>query len=99
MKIKPPEHTLKGKHKEKKQLTEVCGPGGIVLRVHPQGLLPPVLLTWTPALQDAGDGPVRQTERREREGAKRGSSSGGGGAEREVVMDGRCRHEELCRHG
>lgn len=80
-KIKPPEHTFKGKHKEKtKKLTEVCGPGGIVLRVHPQGLLPPVLLTWTPALQHAGDGPVRHIEK------------GRGGAEREVVMDGRCRH-------
>lgn len=31
-----------------------------MLRMHPEGLLPPVLLTWTPALQHTGYGPVRK---------------------------------------
>lgn len=72
------------KNKGKKRLTEVCGPGSIVLRMHPEGLLPPILLTWTPALQHTGNSPVRQTERR------------GGERDREVVMDEKGRHEELC---
>lgn len=38
-----------------------------MLRVHPKGLLSTILLTWTPTLQHAGDGPVRHTDREMRE--------------------------------
>ena len=50
------------------QLTEVSGLGNKVLRMHPQGVLTPKLLTRSSALENAGDGPVHTQGEREKEG-------------------------------